>query len=42
MKIDENGNLTAKMYFAVFQGIKMSMKKNVSLCKYVQDKIPVI
>lgn len=42
MKIDENGNLTAEIYFAVCQGIKMSMKKNVSLCEYIQVIIPVI
>jgi hypothetical protein len=42
MKIDVNVNLTAEIYFVVCQGIKMSMKKNVFICEYIQDKIPVI
>jgi hypothetical protein len=42
MKIYENANLTAEIYFAVCQGVKMRMKKNVSLCEYILDKIPVI
>jgi hypothetical protein len=42
MNIDENVNLTAVIYFAICQGVKMSMKKNVSLCEYIEDKMPVI
>jgi hypothetical protein len=43
--VDENWwecESDCRNYFAVCQGIKMSMKKNVSLHEYIQDKIPVI